>query len=117
MGMKETCRNAAHLLAPVTYESDLRVCRIGRGSDGFEIFGLREPEALLERGSSGATGERDPDGPLLNHFAGLEKKVPRPGDGEREGNGWVLLGEGGMSPGLSVCWAEALRAIGIGMMY
>jgi hypothetical protein len=79
---------------------------MGLGSDGFEIFGLRAP--ILERGSSGGGNVRPPDGPPLNHFAGL-KRLPSPdGDGAREGNCCEPLGDGGTSPGLSI-WGVPLR--------
>jgi hypothetical protein len=97
---REVVRTHRLAWAVVTYESDFRLWRMGRGSVGLDIFGfLADP--VLERGSAEPDGTRGLDELLLNHLDGLDSRLPRLGEGDR-GNCWAVFGDGGTSAGLSV---------------
>jgi hypothetical protein len=89
-------------MAVGTYESDFRLCMMGRGSVGFDIFTFR-PELLLGRGSAVPVlgGARDAEELLLNHFDGFDRKFPRLGEGDLAGD-CGDTGEGDNSGGTNV---------------
>jgi hypothetical protein len=83
--------------------------RIGRRSVGWDIFGLRTNELVLDLGSEEAVACGRAVWFLVNHFAGLESSCENPeGDAER-GNAVVDVAPGEGSYGLKEWACEGLR--------